>query len=460
MPVSPDAMQTWCEKLLAGREAAPDSTLIDYLSAIPRLESLDDVPSGTPVLVRGDVDAKPGDQVGEGDIRLRSMVETLNYGRKQGWKQVIFGHIGRKPDGTLKKVAQRLGELLDADVPLISGWWDESTQEVPDAVAEQIRNAPAGAVLMLENTRQYDLERALWKADRDDLPKLADRLARFANQLAEKVATVYVNEALSAGSLDASSTVVPAAMDRVALGRYVASEFDGPMRECLDTKLVVFSGLKIDKLDDLEAMISRGKIRRVFAAGSLAMALRKAIAELDGESCCIGAAEDPVHKDEPFYIPPERVEQAKQMVSEGREKDIEFVVPVDSVIQDGSVAETLQPTDQQFDIGPKSRELFAKKVVEFIDANPDGAVAFHNGVFGMFEDPRFEEGTKHFTGQLKRLNESGIQVYVGGGEGGKALEKYGDPAWVTHVFTAGGTVLNALGSEPVPYLAALRMAAS
>ena len=78
----------------------------------------------------------------------------------------------------------------------------------------------------------------------------------------------------------------------------------------------------------------------------------------------------------------------------------------------------------------------------------------------MFEDPRFESGTKRFMLQLKRLHDAGVEVYVGGGEGGKALELYGDSSWVTHVFTAGGTVLNALGSEPVPYLAALRMAAA
>ena len=34
------------------------------------------------------------------------------------------------------------------------------------------------------------------------------------------------------------------------------------------------------------------------------------------------------------------------------------------------------------------------------------------------------------------------------------------PMDVTHSFTAGGTVLNALGSEPVPYLVALAMAAA
>jgi NAD(P)-dependent dehydrogenase (short-subunit alcohol dehydrogenase family) len=60
---------------------------------------------------------------------------------------------------------------------------------------------------------------------------------------------------------------------------------------------------------------------------------------------------------------------------------------------------------------------------------------------------------------LKRMTDAGIKVYVGGGEGGTALEKYGKPDWVTYCFTAGGTVLNALGSEPVPYLVALKMAA-
>jgi phosphoglycerate kinase len=80
-------------------------------------------------------------------------------------------------------------------------------------------------------------------------------------------------------------------------------------------------------------------------------------------------------------------------------------------------------------------------------------------VFGMFEDPRFEAGTKKFVPQLKRMTDAGIKVYIGGGEGGLALEKYGKPDWVTYCFTAGGTVLNALGSEPVPYLVALKMAA-
>ncbi len=459
MAVTSEQMTQWLNTLLAGRSAAPELELVDYLTAVPRLDSLAEVPSGTPVAVRGDVDAKPGAKIGDGDIRLQSMAETLKFGIECGWKQIVFGHIGRKPEGSLNKVAARLGELLGQDLPLIADWIDESTNTIPDEVSEQIAAAKPGAVIVLENTRKYKIETVLWKAKEADVPQLAESLGKFANEFANKIAKVYVHEALSAGSLDASSVVIPAAMDRVAMGHYEAAEFDGPMRKCLATQLVIFSGLKIDKLDDLKAMIGRGTIQCVFAAGSLAMALKKAISEIDGKPCCLGVAEDPTHSDKPYYIPPERVAQAKQMVTDGRGKGIEFVVPVDSVIEDGSVVDELKPDQQQFDIGPESSKLFEQKIGDFLAKNPQGSVAFHNGVFGMFEDPRFEAGTKNFIPQLKRMTDAGVEVYVGGGEGGKALELYGQPDWVTHVFTAGGTVLNALGSEPVPYLVALRMAA-
>jgi phosphoglycerate kinase len=453
-------MLEWCRVLLDVDGLRPERSLEEYLAAIPRLDSLSDLPAGTPVLVRGDVDAKPGGKIGEGDIRLRSMTETLSFGRQRGWKQVICGHIGRKPEGTLAKVAARIGELMGCDVPLMTDWLDETTISVADRVTDVIGASAPGSILVLENTRRYEIERVLWKAQPEDLPKLAEPLARFANQMADKVARVYVNEALSAGSLDTSTTIVPAAMDRVALGAYVAKEFDGPMRRCLATELVVFSGLKADKLDDLEAMIGRGRVKMVFTAGSLAMALKKAAAEIDGRSFSMGVAEDPAHADQPYFIPPKRIEQAKRMISAGRAKGVEFVLPVDFVLQDGRASDTIGPKDQQFDVGPQTNELFAAKVGEFV-AKHQGrpAAAFHNGVFGKFEEPQFAEGTRAFIGQLKRLKEAGVEVYVGGGEGGAALAQYGSDADVTHVFTAGGTVLNALGCEPVPYLVALSMAA-
>jgi phosphoglycerate kinase len=302
----------------------------------------------------------------------------------------------------------------------------------------------------------------LWKAKEKDIPALTEKLTKFANEMATKIAKVYINEALSAGSLDASTTVVPAAMDRVALGKYVAKEFEGPMLRCIEAQLVIFSGIKIDKLDDLEAMIHRGHIKKVISAGSLAMSLTKAMAQLEGSDFPLGVSEDPAHADKPYYIEPARIEQAKQLLAEGKQRGIEFILPVDFTLADGGVKTKLDQGDQQFDIGPATSELFAKKVGEFIEASRTTAkkpVVFHNGVFGMFEDARFERGTKDFVAQLHRMKQAGLEVYVGGGEGGKALDKYGQPDWVTHCFTAGGTVLNALGSEPIPYLVALKYAA-
>ena len=159
-----------------------DNDLKGYLNAIPRLESLADIPTGTPVLIRGDVDAKPGAKVGEGDIRLKSMVDTLKYGQSKGWKQIIFGHLGRKPEGSLNEVAKRLGELLGCDVPLITGWLDDATGQVTESAQQVIAAAKPGSVLMLQNTRAYAIETVLWKAKTaDDAARLAPKLAAYAN---------------------------------------------------------------------------------------------------------------------------------------------------------------------------------------------------------------------------------------------------------------------------------------
>ncbi|MFO0903411.1 MAG: phosphoglycerate kinase [Pirellulales bacterium] len=463
MGANAESMVAWTRALM-GADGFPDLTLEQYLADIPTLDSLGDLPAGTVVVVRGDTDCKPGAKVGDGDIRLRSMRETLEFGRAKGWKQVVLGHIGRDPCTSLYAVRQRLSDILGVNVAFYTNWLDPVKNTIRDSITDAIKKAKDGSVILLENTRIYDIERKLWKAKPDDLPKEAPALAQVANEVAAKIGSVFVNEAFSAGSLDASSTVLPAAMTRVALGKYAAEQFSGPMLRCLKAQLVVFSGLKADKLDDMEAIIRRGHVRKLFVAGSLAMVMKKADAQLQGGDFHIGFAEEASHVDAPFYVPAKRLEQAKKMLTEGRQAGIEFVLPVDFTLTDGTVSETIGPGRIQLDIGPKTNAFFSEKVGEFIaahrsGANGDASVAFHNGVFGKFEEAPFERGTKEFVAEFKRMKDAGIEVYVGGGEGGTALERFGGPDWVTHCFTAGGTVLNALGSDPVPYLVALRMAA-
>ena len=251
-------------------------------------------------------------------------------------------------------------------------------------------------------------------------------------------------------------------MEKVALGKYVESELTGPMMQPASSRRSVRVQRDQNRqaqqagVDALHRQDQAGLQRR-FARH---VALKKASAQLDGGDFCIGATENPANAGEGFYIPPERIEQAKQVVADGREPTASnSFCPVDFVMADESVKETLDADDQQFDIGPASVALFDEKVGEFIaaaESRDDKPVLFHNGVFGMFEDPRFEQGTRAFVQQLKRMTEAGIRVFVGGGEGGKSLEKYGEENWVEHNFTAGGTVLSAIGKEPIPYMVALK----
>ena len=149
-------------------------------------------------------------------------------------------------------------------------------------------------MIVLENTRKYDIERVLWKAKPADIPKLAPKLAKLANEFAEKVGQgLRPRGVLRRQPRQLRASSCPRRWTAWRLGKYVAEQFDGPLMDCLKAQMVVFSGLKIDKLDDLEAMINRGKIRRVFAAGSLAMGLKKAAAELDGKQFCIGRGRRP-----------------------------------------------------------------------------------------------------------------------------------------------------------------------
>ena len=167
-----ETMLAWLRKVLGFDAASPKLPLEKYLQSIPRMECLKNVPSGTAVLIRGDVDAKPGATIGEGDIRLRSMKDTLLFCRDKGWKTVIFGHIGREPEKSLAKVAARIGDIMGCKVAFVEDWLDQATITIKDEAAKMIAAAAPGSIIVLQNTRKYDIERVLWKAKEADLPKL------------------------------------------------------------------------------------------------------------------------------------------------------------------------------------------------------------------------------------------------------------------------------------------------
>ena len=133
---------------------------------------------------------------------------------------------------------------------------------------------------------------------------------------------------------------------------------------------------------------------------------------------------------------------------------VRVLLPVDFLLDDGKVSTDIPPDRLQCDVGPKTRKRYETEALAWAKATRR-KVAFHNGVMGKFEDKTFAGGTIAMIESLKRLQAAGVAVYVGGGEGRAALERYGKLSDVTHAFTAGGTILKCLADQPLPFITAL-----
>lgn len=436
----------------AGFGARPQ-TIEQRLAQIPTIESLADLPSATPVWVRADLDVADRDGVIGDDPRLASLHETLAVGRARGWRMLVIGHKGREPETTLEYVHQKLKELEPGCGPFIRDWFDEHAETLTGVAVKAVESLKPGQFLVFENVRRYDFERRLWTALPEQVSAIADDFERVASAFRQG-ATVYINDAIAAGNKDFSSTALPLAMGRVALGVFARHELAQHVVRAREAGLVIFSGLKLDKLKELHGIVRRGRVELILAGGSLAMAMRQARSEMEGTELSIGAAGNEANKAAKAYVPSSAVEQARRLLEDASARDIRVVLPVDFVLENESVCEDIPPDAWQRDIGPKSRALFEKEALAWA-AKTKKRVAFHNGVVGQFENSAFAEGTRALVGTLQRLQQAGVQVYVGGGEGRAALERFGSLGDVTHAFTAGGTILKCLADRPLPFLEAL-----
>ena len=62
------------------------------------------------------------------------------------------------------------------------------------------------------------------------------------------------------------------------------------------------------------------------------------------------------------------------MLTECDKQGIDVALPLDFVLDDGSVGDTIPPGGAQMDIGPETRKLFEEKLVEFADSKVNPAL--------------------------------------------------------------------------------------
>ena len=157
--------------------------------------------TGKRVLIRVDFNV-PMDEVGviTDDLRIRTVLPTIEYALQQEAKVILCSHMGR-PKGqrmdkySLEPVARYLSAILDQPVRLAPDCVGPATA----SMAESMNN---GDVLLLENLRFHSQEQ-------DNDPEFAEQLAALAD--------VYINNAFAVSHRAHASVVgVPGQLQRDA----------------------------------------------------------------------------------------------------------------------------------------------------------------------------------------------------------------------------------------------------
>ena len=376
---------------------------------------------GKRVLVRVDFNVPIKDGAIGDDTRIRAAIPTVQYLLEHGASVILCSHLGRPkgevmPEYSLRPVATHLSKLLDRPVAF--------AEDCVGPVAEQAASAlKPGGILLLENTRFHAGE------TKND--------AEMSKQLAA-LADIYVNDAFgSAHRAHASTEGVAHYLPAVAGFlmeneiRYLGQAIDNPTHPFI----AILGGAKIsDKIGLIKNLLN--KADQVLIGGGMANTFFKAQGYPVGDS----------------LVEEEALETARGLLAQGGNR---LRLPVDVVIGDRFEADadrqvmSMGPVPAGWrilDIGPNTLNNFSKLIA-------DAGTIVWNGPMGVFEFPRFAEGT---FGLAKAVAESKATSIIGGGDSVAAVQQTGVAGRITHISTGGGASLEMLEGIILPGLAALQ----
>jgi phosphoglycerate kinase len=376
---------------------------------------------GKRVLMRVDFNVPMADGKVTDDKRIRASLPTIQYVLEQGASLVMMSHLGRPKGGpsaefSLKAASETLAGLLGKPVIM-----------APDCIGPEVTKLAAalkaGEVLMLENTRFHAGE------EKNDLD-----LAKALASLGE----IFVNDAFGSAHRAHSSTEGVARFLPAVSGFLMEQELEYLGRATLNPEhpyIAILGGAKIsDKIAVVENLLA--KCDRLIIGGGMANTFLAAKGYAMQDSLVEAAS----------------VDTAKAIMAKAGDR---LLLPVDAVIADKFEAEAdsrIVAVDQVpagwriMDIGPKSIEA-CKAVLK------GARLVVWNGPMGVFEMPKFAEGTFAIA---RLLAASGATTVIGGGDSASAVKKAGVARQMTHVSTGGGASLEFLEGKVLPGVAALQ----
>lgn len=371
--------------------------------SVPALEDLGDL-SGKRVLVRADFNVPLDGTTITDDLRIRAALPTLKWLQEQGASVVACSHLGRpkgevNPEFSLDPVRARLAEL-------------------------------APGVELKQNLRFNPGETA-----NDDA---------FVAELIEGC-DAYVNDAFGASHRSHASIVGPPKHLPSAAGRLLHKEVEvllGVRNSPRRPFVGILGGAKVsDKLGVIEALL--GICDSLIVGGGMAFTFLVAQGHGVGSS----------------LLEEDQVATCKALLDSGAAihlpSDVTALGPGGKIGDPGAGGEVRQLATSipdgwmGLDIGPGT-------AAEFSDIIGEARSVLWNGPMGVFEDPRFEAGTR--TVGMAVAECRGFTV-VGGGDSAAAAAQFGLADQIDHISTGGGASLELLENGDLPGLAALRASA-
>lgn len=363
------------------------------------------------------------------DTRMRAAIPTIKKVLAGGGSVILMSHFGRPKEGpeakySLKHILNHLQELVGVPVKFADDCIGESAKTLS-------ADLKPGEVLLLENLRFYKEEE---KGDE-----------AFAGKLAQ-LGDVWVNDAFgTAHRAHASTAVIAKFFPEAKLFGYVMQgeldSVDKVMKNPERPFTAIMGGSKVSSKIDI-IMNLMDKVDNLILGGGMTYTFKKALGGHVGDSIC----------------ELDKLDLALEIMNTAKEKGVNLVLSEQALIGDAfsndantKVCDPMNIPDgwEGMDIGPDTREQFAK-VIE------SSKTILWNGPVGVFEMPKFAEGTKAVADAIVKATEKGAFSLIGGGDSVAAINQFGLADKVSYVSTGGGALLEYIEGKELPGITAIR----
>lgn len=362
------------------------------------------------------------------DNRIRAALPTIKKILNDGGAVILMSHLGRPKGGpedkySLKHIVSHLSKSLGKEVKFA----DDCIGESAKTLAKSLQ---PGEVLLLENLRFYKEEE---KGDE-----------AFAQKLAE-LGDVYVNDAFGTAHRAHASTAIIAKFFPQAkvFGYLMAGEVanaEKVLNKAEHPFTAIMGGAKVsDKLLIINQLMN--KVDNLIIGGGMAYTFAKALGGNIGKS----------------LVEDDKLDLAKSLIEEAKNKGVKLLLPVDSVIADAfsNDAQTNIASNNSIQDGWMGLDIGPEASKEFSDVIKNSKTILWNGPMGVFEMSKFEKGTKSVAEAIVNSTEKGAFSLIGGGDSAAAISKFGLADKVSYVSTGGGALLEYFEGKELPGVKAI-----